>query len=155
MTSDIRDLLVSDPTTLPLIIGLLKADPPPSVDLQRAIGSGLGLAANMCIRPDPAFAAEIQTQLVATNSTDAKQQYAAITGNQLIGTVGGGGGGISAGASGGQVNPLGNNPSSSGALQTFVSNSVTNPNNNFFGGSTGSAGSITNNTTTSVSPSTP
>ena len=89
VTSDVRDLVVSDPATLPAIIGLLKGSPPPSSDMQKAIGTGLGLGASICIRPDPTFAAEIQSQLAGTNSTDAKQQYAAVTGNQLIGAVGG------------------------------------------------------------------
>src|ERR1700759_1626437 len=37
VASDVRDLVISDPTTLPLIIGLLKTDSPPSAELQRAI----------------------------------------------------------------------------------------------------------------------
>ncbi|WP_456840308.1 hypothetical protein [Bradyrhizobium sp. USDA 4486] len=157
VTKDVRDLVVSDPATLPLIITLLKAEPLPSPDLQRAMGTGLGLAANMCIRPDPTFAAEIQTQLAVTSSTDAKQQYAAVTGNQLIGSVGGGAGGVSSGSSGGQANPLATVSSSSGTPQTFVANGVSTPATNFFTVSATGASSIsttTNNTTTSVSPST-
>jgi hypothetical protein len=163
ISSDVRDLIASDPAALPLIIGLLKTAPLPSSDLQRAIGTGLGLAANLCIRPDPTFAAEIQTQLAGTNAPDAKQQYAAITGNQLIGSVGGGAGGVSGGASGGQVTAFYNASNSAGSLQTFVANSVSNTPTSFFGGTTSSAGSTSNTrttttittTTTSVSPSTP
>ncbi|WFU70966.1 hypothetical protein [Bradyrhizobium sp. CB2312] len=149
VTADVRDLLISDPATLPLVIGLLKTDPLPSSDLQKAIGTGLGLAANQCIRPDPNFASDIQTQIVGTNSADAKQQYAAITGNQLIGSVGGGAGGFSGGASGGQVDPLTNRFGGSSTLQTFLANSVTNPSNNFFNSGTTGLGAR------SVSSSTP
>ncbi|QOG22150.1 MULTISPECIES: hypothetical protein [Bradyrhizobium] len=157
VTADVRDLVISDPAMLPLVIGLLKTDPLPSSDLQKAIGTGLGLAANQCIRPDPNFASDIQTQIVGTNSADAKQQYAAITGNQLIGSVGGGAGGFSGGASGGQTSPLTNQFGGSSTLQTFLANSVTNPTTNFFsGGTTGLSVSTTiNTTTTSVSSSTP
>lgn len=147
---------MSDPATLPLVINLLKTDPPPSPELQKAIGTGLGLAANACVRPDPNFASDIQTQIAATNSTDAKQQYAAVTGNQLIGSVGGGAGGFSGGASGGQVNPLTNQFGGSSTLQTFLANSITNPSTNYFSGSTtGLSASTSATTTTSVSSSTP
>lgn len=161
VTSDVRDLLVSDPATLPLIINLLKSDPSMSPALQKAIGTGFGLAANACIRPDPNFASDIQTQIAGTNSTDAKQQYAAVTGNQLIGSVGGGAGGVSGGASGGQVNPLTNQFGGSSTLQTFLANSITNPSTNYFSGTTSglsassSTTTITTTTTTSVSTSTP
>jgi len=137
IVNDVRDLVVSDPTTLPAVIGLLKTDPPPSAEFQRAIGTGLGLAANVCIRPDPAFASEIQASLAATTSTDAKQQYAAVTGNQLIGAIGGGAGGLSAGASGGQTGPLANF-NGGGSLVPFVANSVSNTSPNYFGGGTAS-----------------
>jgi hypothetical protein len=137
VTSDVRDLVVSDPATLPAIIGLLKGSPPPSSDMQKAIGTGLGLGASICIRPDPTFAAEIQSQLAGTDSTDAKQQYAAVTGNQLIGAVGGGAGAVSGGASGGQVGALANF-TSSGGFQPFSANSVSNsPTNYFTGGVSG------------------
>ncbi|WP_050044922.1 hypothetical protein [Bradyrhizobium sp. LTSP849] len=161
VTADVRDLVISDPAMLPLVIGLLKTDPLPSSDLQKAIGTGLGLAANQCIRPDPNFASDIQTQIAGTNSPDAKQQYAAITGNILIGSVGGGAGGLSSGASGGQTSPLTNQFGGSSTLQTFLANSVTNPNNNFFsgGGASGLSASTTTTTSTttiiSVSSSTP
>lgn len=157
VTADVRDLLASDPATLPLLINLLKTDPPPSPELQKAIGTGLGLAANACIRLDPNFAVDIQTQIAATNSTDAKQQYAAVTGNLLIGSVGGGAGGFSGGASGGQVNPLTNQFGGSSTLQIFLANSITNPSTNYFGGGTSglSASTTITTTTTSVSTSTP
>lgn len=156
VTADVRDLVISDPAMLPLVIGLLKTDPLPSSDLQKAIGTGLGLAANQCIRPDPNFASDIQTQIVGTNSVDAKQQYAAITGNLLIGSVGGGAGGLSGGASGGQTTPLTNQFGGSSTLQIFLANSVTNPNNNFFGGgTTGLSASSTTTTIINASPSTP
>lgn len=156
VASDVRDLVTADPATLSVVIGLLNKVPPPSQDQQKAIGTGLGLAANLCIRPDPTFAGEIQKELVATNSSDAKREYAAITGNQLIGTVGGGGGGGSTGASGGQTSALGNAGTSSGFFQSFATSGVSGvPTNYFSGGVSGiSASSSTTNAASSVSPST-
>lgn len=151
VVSDIRDMTISDPATLPVIIGLLKTDPLPSAGLQRAIGTGLGLAQDVCLRPDPNFAAEIQVQLAQTNSDEAKQQYAAVTGNQKIAAASTGS--ASGGASGGQINPL-NNFGGGGTLQVFGPNSLSNNPINYFGGST--SGISTNTTTTivtSVSPS--
>lgn len=151
VTADIRNLLVSDPATLSVVIGLLKTDPLPSPDLQRAIGAGLGLAAMSCLRPDPTFAGEIQAQLAATNSQDAKREYAAVTGNQLIGAIGGGAGGLSGGASGGQTTPLSNLTSNSSSFQAFVSNSLANTPTNYFTGGTTSSSAASSAAASSVS----
>jgi hypothetical protein len=57
-----------------------------SADRQKAIGTGLGLAADVCIRPDPTFAAEIQTQIAGIESADAKTTYATVNG--IVGSIG-------------------------------------------------------------------
>lgn len=149
ITDAVRDYVAANPQALAAVIGLLKAGGL-TADQQKAIGSGLGLAAGLCIRPDPTFAAEIQTQIAGTDSADAKTAYAAVTGNQLIGGVGGGGGGGGGGspgsAGGGQTafpTPTGNS-----TLQAFTANSVSNTPTNFFSsGGAVSAGSITTSTT--------
>jgi hypothetical protein len=84
MIALVRDLVASNPATLPLIIGLLANANPAQ---QTAIGTGLGQAAGLCIRPDPAFAADIQSQLAGSTSDNAKNAYAAVTGNQPIRSV--------------------------------------------------------------------
>jgi len=149
ISADVRDFVAANPQALARVIGLLKAGGL-TPEQQKAIGTGLGLAAGICIRPDPAFAAEIQTQLVATDSTDAKTAYAAITGNQLIGSVGGGGGGGSSGAAGGSTNPITTTGSSFSSPAVFTSNSVSNTPGSFFGGSAGGAGSSSTGTTTTT-----
>ena len=82
-----------------MIIALLKNA---NAGQQTAIGTGLGQAAGLCIRSDPAVAGDIQTQLAGTTSDVAKNAYAAVTGNQPIRSVAGGGG-VSGGSSGGST----------------------------------------------------
>jgi hypothetical protein len=152
ISADVRDFVAANPQALAAVITLLKdKNLGLSVDQQKAIGTGMGLAAGVCIRPDPTFAAEIQTQLAATDSADAKTAYAAVTGNQLIGTVGGGAGGGagSAGAVGGQTSPF-FVPSGTSSFQAFTSNSVSNTPTNFFNGGAGGAGGSSTSSTTNV-----
>jgi hypothetical protein len=137
ITSAVPDFVAANPQALAAAIGLLKGAGL-SADQQKAIGTSLGLAAGVCIRPDPTFAPAIQTQIAGTESADAKQAYAALTGNQLIGSVSGGAGGAgSTGPVGGPTNPTG---------LAFTSNSVSNTPANFFTGSAGGAGSVGSNT---------
>lgn len=98
LTLAARDLVASDPATLPVLIGLLSSA---SSEQGSAIGTGLGrAAAELCMLPEPTFAANIQQQLVASNSESAKTSYALATGNQPILSVGGGGAGSSGGIGG-------------------------------------------------------
>jgi hypothetical protein len=151
MIALVRDFVASNPAALPAVIALLDKASPAQ---QTAIGTGLGQAASLCIRPDPTFAADIQTQLAGTTSDAAKNAYAAVTGNQPIRSVAGGGG-VSGGSSGGSTGGTLGSPTTGTAFTQFSSNSILNTSTNFFTGSTGSAGSAgTGGTTstTSVSP---
>lgn len=154
ITSAVRDFVAANPQALAGVITLLKSGALSS-DQQKAIGTGLGLAASICIRPDPAFAAEIQTQIAGTGSADAKQAYAAVTGNQLTGSLGGGAGGGSSGSVGGSQTTT-PPPTGSSALQVFTSNSVSNAPTNQFSGSarTGGASATTTSTTTPTNTTT-
>jgi len=87
LVSTIRDLLLSDHSTLSAIIALLGSATP---DQQSAIGSGLGQAAQAS---DPAFASQIQRLLAESGSPLAIASYQTTTGNVQIGAGGGGGGG--------------------------------------------------------------
>jgi hypothetical protein len=153
MIARVRDLVASNPATLPLIIALLANANPAQ---QTAIGTGLGQAAGLCIRPDPAFAADIQTQLAGSPSDAARNAYAAVTGNQPIRSVAGGGG-VSGGSSGGSTGGSVTGSGGSTAFTQFSSNSTLNTATNFFTGSTSSAGGAgstgtTTTAATSVSP---
>jgi hypothetical protein len=90
LVSYIRDLLLSDKTTLQTIIALLGTA---NADQQSAIGSGLGQAAQALASTDPNFASEIQRLLAESGSNLAIASYQATTGNVQTGAAGGGGAG--------------------------------------------------------------
>jgi hypothetical protein len=150
ITSSVRDFVAANPQALAAAIGLLKGGGL-SADQRKAIGTGLGLAASVCIRPDPTFAAEIQTQIASADSADAKQTYAAVTGNQLIGSVGGA---ASSGSVGGPTNPSATTPTGGSTALAFTSNSVSNTPTNFSTGSAGGAGSVATTTTPTTTSTT-
>src|ERR1700737_3461149 len=54
ISSDVRDFVTANPRALVSVIALLKGTDA-NLDQQKAIGAGLGLAANVCLRPDPTF----------------------------------------------------------------------------------------------------
>jgi FecR protein len=66
MISMIRDLVASNPTTLPLVINLL---PNASTGEANSIGTGLGQAALICVHTDQAFATEIQQALASASGS--------------------------------------------------------------------------------------
>jgi hypothetical protein len=150
MISMVRDLVASNPATLPLIIALIGNANPAQ---QTAIGTALGQAATLCLRPDPAFASDIQAQLAGSTSDNAKNAYAAVTGNQPIRSVAGGGG-VSGGSSGGSTGFVVGSTGTGTGFTQFGSNGTSNSSTNFFTGGTSSASSIgtTNIGATSVSP---
>lgn len=151
ISSDVRDFVAANPQALGAIVELLKnlVKEPGTADKQSAIGKGLGLAAGLCIRPDPTFAAEIQTQLAGIGSDVANTEYAKITGNAPVRAVaaGGLGAGTSTGSVGGQTTPL-NTSGGSVGFQTFTANSVSNNSSNFFSGGVSGASAAGSSTTT-------
>jgi hypothetical protein len=149
MIALVRDLLASNPATLPLVIALLGNANPAQ---QTAIGTGLGQAAGLCIRPDPTFAADIQTELAGSTSENAKTAYAAVTGNRPIRSVAAGGA-VSGGSSGGSTASILASSANSG-FTPFNANSVLGTSKDYFtGGTSGATGSssLATAATTSVS----
>ena len=144
MIALVRDLVASNPATLPLVVGLIDNG---NGAQQTAIGTGLGQAASLCIRPDPTFAADIQSQLANSTSDKAKSAYAAVTGNLPIRSVAGGGG-VSGGSSGGSTGSIGVAGGTS-SFTPFASSFSTNPTTNYF---TASASSSSSTASNSVSP---
>jgi hypothetical protein len=152
-STDVRNFIAAN-QALAAVISLLKDKGLGlTVDQQKAIGIGLGLAGGVSIRPDRNFAAEIQTQLAGTDSADARAAYAGVTGNQLIGTVGGGAGGLA-----GSAGAVGQKsaffvPSGTSSFKAFTADSVSkgavsnNLTNYFNGGASGVGGSSAGNTT--------
>jgi hypothetical protein len=103
LATSVQNLVASNPASLPLVIDLLKNA---NVPQQKAIGAGLGNAANLCNVPDPKFATEIADALAKATSTPAQIQFALITGKPTGSVAGGGAGGVSSGGVGGSTNPV-------------------------------------------------
>jgi hypothetical protein len=145
---DVQTFVAAYPQALPAVLSILKdlASKGASTSaLQKAIGTGLGKAANVCKTTDLTFALEIQGDLGATGSPDANGQYAAITGNDPTRSVALSG---SSGGVGGQTTPSGGSTTTGTAFQTFLANSTSNIPTNYFNSSgAGSAGSTTTATT--------
>jgi hypothetical protein len=154
VAADVQTFVASYPQALPAVLNILKdlTNKGPSTSaLQKAIGTGLGKAANVCKTTDLTFSLEIQSDLGATGSPDANAQYAALTGNDptrsvaLSGAATGSSGGV-----GGQTSPTGGAFSSTASFQTFVANSVSNNPTNYFNPGAGASASSTTTTTTTT-----
>jgi hypothetical protein len=157
MIARIRDLAASNPATLPVIIGLL-ANAGINANQKTAIGTGLGQAAQVCVRGDQAYAAEIQRLVGLSGSPEAITALAAVIGDRPIGGLGGGGGGGAGGVSGGAGGPTNSfTPPSGGTGTGTLATSGTSGTQNSFTGSTAagtSAGSSSTTTTTTTTTTT-
>ncbi len=90
MISLIRDLVASDPGTLPLVAELnAKAN----TDQVQAIGTGLGQAALVCARTAQAFSDEILRVTITANNKPMTQAFGAVMGDQFLGLAAPAGGG--------------------------------------------------------------
>ena len=78
MISMVRDLVASDPTMLARMLDLSASS---NADQINAIGAGLGQAALVCSRGDPAFANEIQQMVAAVNVQPLSSTFTAVVGN--------------------------------------------------------------------------
>lgn len=154
VAADVQAFVASYPQALPAVLNILKdltSKGASTSALQKAVGTGLGKAANVCKTTDLTFSLEIQGDLGATGSPDANAQYAALTGNDPTRAVAlSGAGAGSSGGVGGQTSPLGSTFNGGTSFQTFVSNSVSNVPSNYFSAGAGSAGSAGGNTTTTT-----
>ena len=95
MITKVRDLAASDPATLSALVALLKSANP---DQASAMGTALGQVALMAVNTDPAFANQIQTDIVQAGNTSALVAFGAVVGGDIklsaaTGTTGGAGGG--------------------------------------------------------------
>ncbi|MDC7786720.1 hypothetical protein PQJ75_08295 [Rhodoplanes sp. TEM] len=143
LISQVRDLVASDPATLQPVVGLLGSA---NGNQQSAIGSGLGQAYRICLRPDQAFATQIQLAVAGSASNPAKDAYALINPDTAIGAAGGAGGSAGTGIGG----ATGSTSSSVGPFGAALANNATdNPGNNLTSGMTiSSAGGLSTSTTT-------
>jgi hypothetical protein len=121
MISLVRDLVASDPGTLPLITEL---NTRANDDQVQAIGTGLGQAALVCARPAKAFSDEIQRVTIAANNKPMTQAFGAVMGDQFLGLAGPALGGGGAGATG-QIGSTGGTAAGSAPLGLTTSVSTT------------------------------
>ena len=120
MISMVRDLIASDPATLPLVLDLSAHGNPDQIN---AIGTGLGQAALVCSRIDQLFANEIQQMVAASNNRSLVLAFTEVLGDQQLAAAEGGGGG-----GGGGGGPTGNNGIlGNGIFGGFVGSNGTSP----------------------------
>ncbi len=130
LASAIRDLVTIRPETLEGIVSLAEAATP---DQNRAIGSGLGTAAAICVVSQPATAMDIQAVALKTGNEDLVSSFTGITGdiptNVTPGsdptgesTAGGGQGNNTTPQQAGGVSGAGDNTPSFSAARTTVNN---------------------------------
>jgi len=137
MISLIRDLVASDPGSLPLIINLA---PTANAEQIQAIGTGLGQAGLVCSRTAQGFASEILQMTVAANNQPLSQAFSAVMGDLFLSStdaagVGGGGGPTTAATIGGYsassvtFNPVTSVPkgSTNSSAGTFKAGSLGSP----------------------------
>lgn len=99
LSSRVRDLAASDPSTLPMLIELLKtADPKTQTP---SIAAGLAQVARMAGRAgQQSYGNDIQAAIATSGNDVAIAAYTANTGDVAIGATGGGGGGGGSGTGG-------------------------------------------------------
>ncbi|WP_140981691.1 hypothetical protein [Bradyrhizobium guangdongense] len=150
MISRVRDLAASNPSTLQAILGLISTA---NSNQRVAIGTGLGQAAQVCVRTDGTYASEIQRSVGQTGAPDVIAAIASVLGDAPIGALGGGGGGLSAGA-GGPINSNASQQFGNSTLQTFGTSRTTNSFTGFTAPGSSTPGSSTTTSTIVQSTST-
>jgi hypothetical protein len=146
----VRDLVASDPATLPLVLDLSAKS---NADQVNSIGTGLGQAALVCSRSDQTFANEIQQMVAALNNQALALAFTEVLGDQQLAAAGPGAGGGGGGGPTGETGAFGGFFGGEGtlSLRTAVNTRPT----NFFTLNFTTTGTTTNTPTTSssVSPS--
>lgn len=82
--SRIRNLIASDPGSLGPLGRIIRTA---AGDQAIAVGLGLGSAAQICVRQDPAAAAAIQRAVVDANNDDVAKAFATIVGDRAVEAV--------------------------------------------------------------------
>lgn len=85
LSSLVRNLILSDPTTLGVISGLVTGSNPRQM---LAITAGLGQAANACEFVSPAVTQSIQRFVASLGNEEVEQTFQAVVGNRQVGAIG-------------------------------------------------------------------
>jgi hypothetical protein len=147
LASEVRNLLLSDRATLPLIIGLLSGA---NGSQQKAIADGLAQAAKDYLKTDAAcalnapvspvcFATQIQQAVANSGDPNFIKAYASIAGDTGTASTGGGGGGGGGGGQTGNSAPSGGQ--NTGSIPSGSTPTPTKFTNFFTGSAVGSANS--------------
>lgn len=155
MVSEVRNMVATNPGSVDGIGAILGGA---SAEQRQAIGAGLGQAAGLCTRQEPASARRIQEAVLGMNNSDVSTAFQTVTGDrQTAATGGGGGGGGGAGGGGGGGGTGVSGSSTAGGTSPVIppsTASFANPALTFSSGSAGSVGqaaarTLTGTTTTS------
>jgi hypothetical protein len=122
MISLIRDLVASEPGSLPLIAEL---NDKANIEQVQAIGTGLGQAALVCARNAQAFSDEIQRVTIAASNKPMIQAFGAVMGDQFLGLAGPAAGGGGAGSTAQNASATGTVPSGAPLSLTTAVSSTT------------------------------
>lgn len=149
LSTEIRDLLVSDGSTLGPIVDLIKD----ANDAQKmAISDGLAQAAKLLVLTNQALAADIQSRIAAINDPTITVAFTNALGDVRLGGVGAGAGPLG-GAGVGSGGPS-NLSGAASALENIGSQGTPTAAFAFTGGTTGGSG-LPSQSITSVSPTLP
>lgn len=85
LSSLVRNLMLSDPSTLTAISGLMAESTPRQMV---AIAAGLGQAANACEFTLPVVTQSIQRMIASLNNSEIEQTFQAVVGNRQVGAIG-------------------------------------------------------------------
>jgi len=158
LSSEVKDLALTDPSTLPDILTAAKSTN--SVQ-SAAIGAGLAEAAREVASTNPQLATQIQTQVVGSNLAEIVAAYIAVSNSPVTTSTAAGGGGAGGGAvGGGSGGPVGGVTTSGGTNGGAGSGTGTGSSgtqspssfNSLGGGGSPPSGGSTTATTTSTSP---
>lgn len=108
----VAGLATADPATLSVILSLLSTATKEQKD---AIGKGLGDAAKNVLATNQAYSTQIQTAIIQTRDDEVRVAFTNTLGDVRLGGILGGGG--LGGGGGGQTNPQGNTPTTTGPAQ--------------------------------------
>jgi len=150
LVSRVRDLVATNQAALPAVIAVLQNASP---DQKSSIGTGLGQAAQACLRSDQAFATAIQQAVANSGNQDMILAFNTTTGGTVTAAAGGGAGGGGGGGLGGPTGSLGGSLGGGGTAQSIGSWSTPNLLSNYLSGGVSSAGSSTTSTTTTITRS--
>lgn len=153
MVSEVRNMVATNPGSVDGIGAILAG----ATQAQKeAIGAGLGQAAGLCTRQEPASARRIQEAVLAMNNKDVVLAFQVVTGDRQTAATGGGAGGAGGGGGGGGTGvPSSTTANGQSSYIAPSTASFANAGLSFSPGSPGSANLTTSRTITVLTAASP